>query len=45
MLNISLKETIRFLRQKDYDILASLLEDTWENHPDKIGRASCRERV
>jgi len=35
MLNISLKETIRFLRQKDYDILASLLEDTWENHPDK----------
>jgi len=35
MLKISLKETIRFLRQKDYEILASLLEDTWESHPDK----------
>ena len=35
MLNISLKKTIRYLRDRDYDNLASLLEDVWENHPDK----------
>ena len=35
MLNISLKETIRYLRQKDYENLASLLEEVWESHPDK----------
>lgn len=35
MLNISLKETIRYLRQKDYNNLALLLDKTWEKHPDK----------
>ena len=38
MLNISLKDTIRYLREKNYNNLASLLQEVWENHPDKHHR-------
>ena len=35
MLNISLKKTIRYLKDKDYNNLVLLLGEVWENHPDK----------
>lgn len=38
MLNISLKNVIRYLREKDFPNLASLLQEVWECHPDKTHR-------
>lgn len=35
MIDISVKETLQYLRQENYNNLAFLLEETWRRHPDK----------